>query len=588
MKKSVLVFAFATMFGFASYTSVGQNPTQTQTERQQQDQRQLDQQNQDRDAINNRQYQDATLQRDTTRQGTGTTRQGTGQMGRDNVNRQSTEISVSELPQAVRKAAKEHDDSEIESVERRVLPTGETIYKVTYDSSSLFGSDKTKSFYANGREYDEDDADNNRRSGTGTMQGQDNVNRQGTGGTTTTQQSGRDSQSSTINVSELPQAVRKAAMEDDESNIESVERRVLPSGETVYKVTYNNPSLFGRDQTKTFHANGREYDEDDANRQDSDRNTGTNRQGQDNMNRQGTGTGTGTGTTRQGQDDVNRTGTGTGTTGTGTGTTRQGQDDINRTGTGTGTTGTTGTGTGTTRQGQDDVNRTGTGTGTTGTGTGTTRQGQDDINRTGTGTGTTGTGTGTTRQGQDDINRTGTGTGTTGTGTGTTRQGQDDVNRTGTGTGTTGTGTGTTRDDINRTGTGTGTTGTGTGTTRQGQDDVNRQGTGAGTTTGTYGSGQQQDRTGTGTTTTQSGRDGMNQNEFSSVNVSELPQAVQKAAIEHDESNIESVERKVLPTGETVYKVKYENKSLFGSDKTKSFYADGREYDEDDDNRDRD
>lgn len=68
------------------------------------------------------------------------------------------------------------------------------------------------------------------------------------------------------------------------------------------------------------------------------------------------------------------------------------------------------------------------------------------------------------------------------------------------------------------------------------------------------------------------------QNEFTAIELDELPQAV-KDAVEKDDRNatLESAERKVLPNGEQVYRVTMEVEDK--GQVTKSFYANGRKYD---------
>ena len=60
-------------------------------------------------------------------------------------------ISVAELPDAVKKAARETKEVTIESAEMMVLPNGERVYKLTLESPEK--GEYTKTYYADGREY---------------------------------------------------------------------------------------------------------------------------------------------------------------------------------------------------------------------------------------------------------------------------------------------------------------------------------------------------------------------------------------------------------------------------------------------------
>jgi DNA polymerase III alpha subunit (gram-positive type) len=147
MKKSVLIFAFAAFFGFATFASdknVAQNPVETQ---QQQDQRRQDQQQDQR--RQDQQQQDQQRQQDMQRQQD-------QQQGRQHgqTDTETTEINVNEVPQAVRTAVqRENRNASIESARTKVLPTGETVYKVKL--TGVGEEESTKMFHANGTEYTE-------------------------------------------------------------------------------------------------------------------------------------------------------------------------------------------------------------------------------------------------------------------------------------------------------------------------------------------------------------------------------------------------------------------------------------------------
>jgi hypothetical protein len=62
-----------------------------------------------------------------------------------------TAISVDDLPDAVKKAARKEEGVTIDSAEMMVLPNGERVYKLTLQSAEK--GEYTKTFYADGREY---------------------------------------------------------------------------------------------------------------------------------------------------------------------------------------------------------------------------------------------------------------------------------------------------------------------------------------------------------------------------------------------------------------------------------------------------
>jgi hypothetical protein len=116
MKKSVLIFALAGFFGVASFATetkgLDNDPLKTQTEVQEGKQ----------DVIVVERYE---------------------------------EISVDNVPEAVQKAAlQDNRDAVIESAEEKVLANGEKVYKLKINSAAT--GEETKSFYANGREYSEE------------------------------------------------------------------------------------------------------------------------------------------------------------------------------------------------------------------------------------------------------------------------------------------------------------------------------------------------------------------------------------------------------------------------------------------------
>jgi hypothetical protein len=112
MKKSVLIFAFAAIFGFAATAQEPQtlenDPLQTQTEMQQ-----------------------------------------------DTKGQTFEEVNVDNVPEAVKNAAlKDNTNAVIESAEEKVLVNGEKVYRVKLSGTTT--GEETKSYYANGREYKEE------------------------------------------------------------------------------------------------------------------------------------------------------------------------------------------------------------------------------------------------------------------------------------------------------------------------------------------------------------------------------------------------------------------------------------------------
>lgn len=66
--------------------------------------------------------------------------------------------------------------------------------------------------------------------------------------------------------------------------------------------------------------------------------------------------------------------------------------------------------------------------------------------------------------------------------------------------------------------------------------------------------------------------------EFKEVSVTNVPDAVQKAALQNnDNASIESAEEKVLANGEKIYRIKLEGDEELLSE-AKTFYANGREF----------
>jgi hypothetical protein len=292
MKKSILIFACASLIGFTAISTEKTILNENNSKIAQATQQQQDRQNQ---------YQN---------------------------------ISADQVPTAVQRAVREdNQNARIQTAQRRVLPNGQTIYRVTLTGVDA-GQNNTKSFHADGREYQDSEAPMQREThgqpqgtqrdtvqgtqgGTqrnqqqGTMQGGTQRNhQQGTmqGGTQRNQQQGtmqggnqRDNQQQgtqrgtqqgrdgvfgddgttqgggiyrdldgqrdtemyqNVSIESIPDAVQRSVQrEDDNARIMSAQRRMLPNGESIYRI-----SLTGADDDEDnihmFYGDGRPYRDD--------------------------------------------------------------------------------------------------------------------------------------------------------------------------------------------------------------------------------------------------------------------------------------------------------------------------------------
>lgn len=187
----------------------------------------------------------------------------------------SEEIETDELPQAIQNRVRnDFQDADIESAHRELTEDGEMVYKVKLGNTDK--GEVTKTFRADGREYEKGDArkgmqrDQQRRDQDDDLQRDDPQERgpnaqqqQPQQDRTRGMQQGKQGDTDEIETDELPQAIQNRVRADfEDADIESAYREVTEDGEMVYKVKLDTPDK--GEVTKTFRADGREYEKGDA------------------------------------------------------------------------------------------------------------------------------------------------------------------------------------------------------------------------------------------------------------------------------------------------------------------------------------